>query len=375
MKSNEQQPQFSRGKYEKAAIYYMSGSGNTYRVANWMDEAAKENGINPCLASIESAKPEKEIEASDKQLVAMFLPTHGFTSPWHMIKFALKMPRKKDADAFCVATRGATKIGSGTIPGAAGTAALLIGLILFFKGYRLRGITGIDMPSNWMSLYTGFSTENSAEKIEQGRKKAKGIFNRLLKGNTNWLTLSNCWDLLVWGLPLLWLSALYLLVGRFFLAKLFFANNSCRGCGNCVSNCPTNAIKMTKRIKPRPYWKYNCESCMRCMGYCPEKAIEAGQSWLVVLMLIISIPFGMYFFTGLTMLIPGVKAIQSDFLTRALNFLFMYPTLFLSYYLFQWLIKFRLINILFTYTTFTHLYPRYHEPDTQLKEIAGKNLE
>jgi len=160
MKSNNQQPQFSHGKYEKTAIYYMSGSGNTYRVANWMDETAKENGIKPCLASIESAKPENEIEASDRQLVAMFLPTHGFTSPWQMIKFALRMPRKKGADAFCVATRGATKIGSGTIPGAAGTAALLIGLILFLKGYRLRGITGIDMPSNWMSLYSGFSTEN-----------------------------------------------------------------------------------------------------------------------------------------------------------------------------------------------------------------------
>ena len=34
--------------------------------------------------------------------------------------------------------------------------------------------------------------------------------------------------------------------------------------------------------------------------------------------------------------------------------------------------KIKPINTLFTYTTFTHIYPRYHEPDTSLKEFRVK---
>lgn len=47
--------------------------------------------------------------------------------------------------------------------------------------------------------------------------------------------------------------------------------------------------------------------------------------------------------------------------------------LFLSYYIFYWLMKIKPINALFTYTTFTHIYPRYHEPDTKLKDLGSRH--
>jgi len=241
--------------YKNVTIYYLSGTGNTFRVATWFHNFVTARGIGSILRPIELSNPDKEVHETEHQLISLFLPTHGFTAPWEMIKFSLKIPRKKGAHAFCAATRGATKFGSRSFPGMAGTAALLIGIILFFKGYHLKGITGIDMPSNWMSLYSGFSTENSGEKIKQGKQKANGIFHHILEGRSNWFTWSNCWDLLIWGLPLIWLSIGYLLIARFFLAKLFFANNKCTGCGTCVKICPTNAVKMVGKQKPRPYWK------------------------------------------------------------------------------------------------------------------------
>ncbi len=361
--------------YLSAKIYYHSGTGNSYRVARWVDGAAQAKDINSAVIPIESAEPERELVASRHQLAVLVFPTHGFTAPWKMICFALGLPAGKGAAAFCMATRGALKFGPVTIPGAAGTAALLIGLILLCKGYRLRGITAVDMPSNWMSLYSGFSRENSPTYISRRKERADRIFQRILAGDTHWLSWSNIWDLLIWGLPLLWLSALYLLVGRFFLAKMFFANNRCTGCGQCAESCSSNAITMVGKRKPRPYWKYNCESCMRCMGYCPSKAVEAGQSWGVVLYLVTSLPAGIWFFSWLTPRFPGTAGLESWFSIQLVNLLYLYPSLFLSYFIFHWLIRIRQVNALFTYTTLTHIYPRYHEPETRLEELCEHHTE
>jgi ferredoxin len=269
-----------------------------------------------------------------------------------------------------VATRGALKFGPLTLPGAAGTAALVIGLILLGKGYRVRGIASLDMPSNWMSLYSGFSKEKAPKHIARWQKRAGRIFNPILRGRRHWISWSNAWDLLVWGLPLLWLSALYLLIGRFFLAKLFFANHNCTGCGSCSDNCPNSSVIMVGRRSPRPYWKYNCESCMRCMAYCPTRAIEAGQSWAVLLYFITSVPAGVWFFSWLTAQYPGTAGLENWFSIQLVNLLYLYASLFLSYFIFHWLIRIRWVNAIFTYTTLTHLYPRYHEPDTRRGEFG-----
>jgi ferredoxin len=351
-------------------IYYLSGTGNSYRVARWIDGAAKARALDSTVIPIESADPQRELVASHHQLAAFVFPTHGFTAPWKMITFALGMPAGNGAAAFCTATRGAMKFGSLVIPGAAGTAALIIGLILLCKGYRLLGITGIDMPSNWMSLYSGFSRENAPPHIARWRSRANNIFQRVLAGQNHWFSWSNAWDLLIWGLPLLWFSVLYLIIGRFFLARLFFANHNCTACGQCAKHCPTGAVTMVGRRRPRPYWSYNCESCMRCMGYCPSKAIEAGHSWLVLLYFITSVPAGVWFFTWLTARYPGTTSLEGWLSIQLVNLLYLYASLSLSYFIFHRLLRIRLVNALFTYTTLTHVYPRYHEPETELKEIS-----
>lgn len=360
---------------QSAKIYYLSGTGNSYRVARWFEGAARAKAIESTVISIESAEPTRELVDSRRQLAVFVFPTHGFTAPWKMIRFALSLPSKKRTAAFCVATRGALKFGPIIFPGAAGTAALLIGLILLFKGYRLCGIASLDMPSNWMSLYSGFSRENAPKHIARWQKRAGKIFSRILRGKTHWVSVSNAWDLLIWGLPLLWLSALYLLIGRFFLAKLFFANHNCTGCGSCATHCPNSSIAMVGKKNPRPYWKYNCESCMRCMGYCPSQAVEAGQSWMVLLYFITSVPAGVWFFSWLTPRYPATTGLEGWFTIQLVNLIYLYLSLFLSYFIFHWLIRIRQVNALFTYTTLTHLYPRYHEPDTRLREISESDRE
>ena len=64
-----------------------------------------------------------------------------------------------------------------------------------------------------------------------------------------------------------------------------------------------------------------------------------------------------------------------------LGYLFPYITIYfidiiaaliLSYLVFWYLIKIPVANTVFTYTTLTHYYRRYHQPETKLKHLAHK---
>ncbi len=162
------------------------------------------------------------------------------------------------------------------------------------------------------------------------------------------------------------------MIGRFFLAKLFFANNNCNGCGVCSSYCSVGAIKMRGKKNPRPFWKYNCESCMRCAAFCPHNAVEAGHSWGIILYFISAVPISAYLFSWLGRYIPGIGSLEGHWIGDILNLIYYYPAIFISYYIFSVLIQLPVINWLFTHTTMTHFWGRYREHDTKLKNIAAR---
>ena len=164
-------------------------------------------------------------------------------------------------------------------------------------------------------------------------------------------------------------------MGRFFLAKLFFANDRCNGCGLCAKFCSVGGIKMWGKNKLRPYWKYNCESCMRCAAFCPHNAIEAGHSWGVIVYYLTAIPISVYIMSWFGGIIPQIATLDSYWLRRLLDIVYFYPALFILYALFQLLLRVPIVNWLFAHTSFTHLqfWGRYREPDASLKQIVGKS--
>ncbi len=104
------------------------------------------------------------------------------------------------------------------------------------------------------------------------------------------------------------------------------------------------------------------------MGYCPEKSVEAGHSLGIILYFIATLPVPYYLLSALG---DGIASgISFPLVLFALKYVYILVSLFLSYLLLSWLIRIPLINRLFTFTTFTHFYRRYHEPDTALR-ISG----
>ena len=359
--------------YRKTVIYFLSGTGNSYRVSTWLEQQAAEAGLQTKICSVNDADPAQEIEASSETLLGLVLPTHGFTAPWHMIKFALRLPRRKATHVFCMATRAGLRFGNVFLPGISGSATFLISLILFLKGYRVRGVTAVDMPSNWYSLHP----TQRALSIERIKKRAmfktRKSLTRLLSGGRMWLTWNNLYEA-IWGVLLSYISLLYLAAGRFFLAKLFFANRNCDGCGICASNCPVGAIKMQGSDSPWPFWRYNCESCMKCAAFCPKNAIEAGHSWAVILWILTSWPASIFLLSRLGLYFPGAEKLSGTWMASAIDLAFFYPALIISYFVFSRLLRIPLINRLFSVTTFTHLtcWGPYLEPETKIKHLQDR---
>ncbi len=357
--------------YRKTIIYFTSGTGNSYRVAKWAEQIANKKNAKASVITIEDANPRKEIDDRSDTIVGFIMPTHGFTAPWHMIRFLWRLPSRKATHAFCIATRAGVKIGSMFMPGLSASATFITSIMLSLKGYKIRGFRGIDMPSNWTACHPGFTPKAAEAIISNSKVKAVQFIEDILSGKKRIINGSNLYDL-IFAIILLPISIAFTFLGRFFLGKLFFANNKCDGCGICADNCAVGAIAMRGSKNPRPYWRYNCENCMRCMAFCPKEAVEAGHSWGVVLYFVTTIPISAYLISLMGGSLPGIPNPQGHWINDIIQLIYLYPAIFVSYFFFHFLMRVPFINTLFTYTTLTHVYRRYHEPDTKLKDIAPK---
>lgn len=343
--------------YTRLTLCYYSGTGNSYRVAQWLAEAGQGQGVPARVLPLaqDAALP----EVAPGELLGVLLPTHGFTAPWYVLRRVAALPRGR-ADAFVLATRAGVKLGPLFLPGMEGTAACLVGGLLRWRGYRLRGVLGLDMPSNWTALHPGFGVAAAQAIVARARPRAEAFLGWLLAGARVFGWASGLCLLL--GLLLAPVSLLYLLKGRFFLGKLFFANTRCNGCGICAANCPVQAIRMWGRRQPRPYWTFACESCMRCMNYCPQVAVEAGHSWAVLAWYLSAIPAAMWGFNALAWQVPAP-------LVWLAQYVFFLAALALAYLVFHLATRWAPLNRLFAWTTLTHWYRRYHEPGTALGDL------
>lgn len=331
-------------------LFYFSGTGNAKVVSNWIAETFQENRIPTEIIEIKKGQKPDLSAINANTLIGFCYPTHGFNAPPIVLSYIAKFPQSVKANFFVLNTQAGMKLYKIFMPGLSGIALFLPALILRLKGYRCANIRPMDMPSNWISLHPGLRKRVTQSIITRCKRISHRFAQKLIEGKADyrWLAFS---PLDIIAAPI---AIPYYFIGRFMIAKTFFASGKCNSCGLCVRNCPIKAIEI---IDNRPYWKFRCESCMQCMNSCPREAIETahGFSFLIWWAAFFILPV---LILNLMVDSESIGVNPSNYLSiiyTALQVIMGFVLVFFGYRTLHFLLRFKFINLIVTYTSLTKL--------------------
>ena len=278
--------------YKKIIVYYFSGTGNAANIAKWMAQSANEQQVECQLINIGSID-RLNISSPDPEALVVFVsPIHGFNYPPVMLNFIWRFPQGKNK-VLLMNTRAGMLIGKWNTPGLTGAAFYWSALILRLKGFAIKAMFPVDMPSNWISLHPGLNEHTVKFIHARNKERVLNFCRQSIAGKSNFKAIAEIGqDVLISPI-----SLMYYLVGRFALAKTFYASGDCSKCDICIKACPVKAII---KIDDRPFWTFKCESCMRCMNNCPKRSIETAHGFLIGVTIlsssVVMVMFYKYFF-------------------------------------------------------------------------------
>ncbi|XER11448.1 hypothetical protein SATMO3_16180 [Sporomusa aerivorans] len=340
--------------YSNIAAFFMTGTGNSYKVAGWF--LAAFSSARTVLRQVKENQP-AGIPA-DTDLVIFSYPTHGFTAPWLMIKYIFRLPAGSGTHAVVLPTRAGTRILGYAFPGMEGTAGYLIALLLWLRGYKVKAVSAVDMPSNWTAVHWGLNDENVQAIVTKARNTVQTIARRVSAGHSYY----NGFIPLLLGLGLARISFMYIILAQFILAKLFFASDQCNGCALCRRICPKQALSMTGN---KPHWSYSCDSCMACMNYCPQKAIQVSPLIVFLFAYVLSLPVAAW--------LSGKLGYVFMDLPQILQFVLQYMYTLLSvaavYWLLHLILRIKPVAAVLASLSHTKYFRRYRAPGVSLKDI------
>lgn len=330
--------------YNKTVIYYFSGTGNSKNAARWISDTAFKMNVNAETVNIAQAKRRNIDPPGSDSLIFFTSPVHGFNYPPVMLNFILHFPEGKNS-VVLMNTRAGMLIGKWITPGLSGLTFYLSALILTLKGYSVKGMYPVDLPSNWISLHPGLNERTVRFLHIKNRERVCNFTERIISGGSDFRCLREIiQDIMVWPI-----SFLYYFIGRFAFAKTFYASRDCSRCGLCMKECPVNGIKM---VDNRPFWTFRCESCMKCMSFCPEEAIETGHGFIAGISVLNSMILTGLFYSLFRKFFFQIENAAAQFLLESALFLL---TLALSYRIIHYLMRYRIFERLMVYTSLTKL--------------------
>ena len=192
-------------------------------------------------------------------------------------------------------------------------------------------------------------------------KRISTVFiEKMISGKKNYRSLYD----LPWDLAISPIAIGYYFIGRFVLAKTFYASASCENCMLCINHCPVKAISL---VDNRPFWSYRCESCMRCMNNCPKRAIETAHGLLTGIMILLNTTFITLLYSYITTY-TNYNITSDSFLNSMMRFTFksilILFFLILSYRLVHYLRRFKIFEWMMVYSSLTKFkfWRRYKAP-------------
>lgn len=250
----------------KITIFYFSGTGNTWFVANTLAELLNHEGAEANAYSIEKIDTEQTqllIDASDKIVIGY--PIYGSTSPRLMQEFLDNLPTPKKPTGVSVFTTVALYSGDGTI--------------LYRKHLKQLGYTfengmefilsnNLNIPGFPDVLHVGDQRKIDKRNAKAANKTIK-LRDALLTGN-NVVNYDRVFGHLNGALQRKYVHDFIKKMNDTFLVK----HDKCIKCMRCVKMCPAQNISFTDE---KIVFHDQCMGCMRCYHFCPTGAINITE--------------------------------------------------------------------------------------------------
>jgi len=328
--------------HNKLIIYYFSGTGNSKNVALWMADIANEKDMEVGLINI-GKTARRGIEPPDPDaLVAFVSPIHGFNYPPVMLNFLTHFPKGRN-NVLLLNTRAGMLIGKWITPGLTGIAFYFAAMILKLKGYSIRSMFPVDLPSNWISVHPGLNERTVKYLHERNQEKVYRFARKVLAGGSDFRGVRE----IIQDTLIAPISLGYYFIGRFFFAKTYYASADCDNCDLCIKTCPVKAIK---KVDNRPFWTFNCESCMHCMSNCPKKAIETAHGSVLVIAMLSSLFISGLFYSYFRQWFFNIEHTFLGFILESALFL---GILAVWYRILHYAMRFKFIERMVVYTSLT----------------------
>lgn len=360
-----------KAAYKHLIVFWFSGTGNAKKIAEHITQTGKEKGMHTASYNITKLNEDNFPQIQDDTLIGFCSPTHGFNMPPIMLKFTAQFKRckSKNTHVFIVNTRAGMKLYKLFLPGLSGVAQYLTAFLLRLKGYKIKGYQPMDMPSNWISLHPGIRHKVVMSIVARCKRKTIAFTEKIIQGKR----ISKGWLSLPFDLAIAPIAVLYYFIGRFAIAKTFYATSACDHCGICIKQCPVKAISEIGGIN---YWAFTCESCMKCMNVCPKRAIETAHGYTFLLWWLVMSVLGNLILTFLLEQ-EFIKDRFSEFAETGLYNLIVigliFLIVFLGYKLLHLLLRYKWFNKLMAYTSLTRykFWRRYRLSDHVKAEKTG----
>lgn len=246
-------------------LYYFSGTGNTWWVADRLARILRENGHEVQMQSIETVTREEvseQIEHADHILIGF--PVVGSTAHKNVLQFMETFPASNAHQPVSVFATHAL---------ASGDTAWFIGKKLEKRGYPLKQAAHFRMMNNFHIPKFKFVKPKNDERLDKLLKqtavKVEAFAKSILEGKTK-ITGNHPAGHLLGGFQRSAVNALERLIAKDFRVE----PSRCIHCGKCVRICPVGNIKEdggTYRFEE------HCIVCMRCYSQCPKSAILIGD--------------------------------------------------------------------------------------------------
>jgi ferredoxin len=350
--------------YHQITIYCHSGTGNALAAAVWMSHLARTQDISAQTIMVGKGSRFLKDSSGSNRLIGFHYPTHGFSLSPAMFHFILRLPSGQGTDVYLLNTRAGGKFFKWYVPGVSGIAIYLPWIILWIKGYNVRGCLPLDLPSNWISLHPGLGP-NMVSSIVNHRKKEVEVFaGRILAEERSF---SKTFYLLPLDIALIPVSIAYYFIGRFFLSKTFIHTPKCNDCHLCMDQCPVKAIKL---VRGKPFWTHRCESCMRCINICPQRAVQTSHLLVAAGIAFFQLPIS-YFLNEYF----GLNGLTNHkTLSFILTNLIMLGLFYLLYSILHPLFRMKFTGRIFELTSFTYFWRRYLFPGMHASSFKEKRI-